>query len=105
MNISLIARNGAAAALAALLLAGCSGVGSKIMSSVNSTVDSVGSVFESSEDESSKPAPPPSPRYCYRTIGKVQCYAQPLSASESNRLVGYDGPPPRATSGTGPLSQ
>ena len=43
------------------------------------------------------------PRYCYRTIGKVNCYAQPLEGNEANRLVGYDGPAPRSTSGTGPL--
>lgn len=43
------------------------------------------------------------PRYCYRTIGKVNCYAEPLEGQEANRLVGYDGPAPRSTSGTGPL--
>lgn len=43
------------------------------------------------------------PRYCYRTIGKVNCYAQPLDGQEANRLIGYDGPAPRSTSGTGPL--
>jgi hypothetical protein len=42
------------------------------------------------------------PRYCYRTIGKVNCYAEPLPGEEANRLVGYDGPAPRSTSGTGP---
>lgn len=49
-------------------------------------------------------AAPPAPSYCYRTLGKVNCYSQPLPASEANRLVGYQGPPPRSTSGTGPLS-
>lgn len=43
------------------------------------------------------------PRYCYRTIGKVNCYTQPLEGQEANRLIGYDGPAPRSTSGTGPL--
>lgn len=43
------------------------------------------------------------PKYCYRTLGAVDCYAQPLAARESNRLLGYEGPPPRSTSGTGPL--
>jgi hypothetical protein len=43
------------------------------------------------------------PRYCYRTIGKVNCYAEPLDGNEANRLVGYDGPAPRSTSATGPL--
>lgn len=44
------------------------------------------------------------PVYCYRTLGAVNCYSQPLPASEANRLVGYQGPAPRSTSGTGPLS-
>jgi hypothetical protein len=43
------------------------------------------------------------PRYCYRTIGKVNCYAEPLEGQEANRLIGYDGPAPRSTSGTGRL--
>ena len=43
------------------------------------------------------------PRYCYRTIGKVNCYSEPLKGQEANRLVGYDGKAPRSTSGTGPL--
>ena len=41
--------------------------------------------------------------YCYRTIGKVNCYAEPLEGQEANRLIGYDGPAPRSTAGTGPL--
>jgi len=43
------------------------------------------------------------PRHCYRTIGKVNCYSEPLKGEEANRLVGYDGKAPRSTSGTGPL--
>ncbi|MDA0340196.1 MAG: hypothetical protein O3B74_01195 [Proteobacteria bacterium] len=43
------------------------------------------------------------PRYCYRTIGKVNCYTQPLGGEEANRLIGYEGAAPRATSSTGPL--
>ena len=52
-----------------------------------------------------KPAPPPAetPLYCYQTLAKVDCHAQPLPARGADRLVGYYGPPPRATSGTGPL--
>lgn len=50
------------------------------------------------------PPPAPEPRYCYRTLGKVNCYAQPLDGSEANRLVGYEGPSPRPNAGTGPLS-
>lgn len=41
--------------------------------------------------------------YCYRTIGKVNCYTEPLKGQEANRLVGYEGVSPRSTSGTGPL--
>lgn len=41
--------------------------------------------------------------YCYRTIGEVNCYAQPLPGQEANRLVGYEGASPRATAATGPL--
>lgn len=51
-----------------------------------------------------EPEPSPEPRYCYKTIGKVICYSQPLDASEANRLVGYEGPAPRPNAGTGPLS-
>ena len=32
----------------------------------------------------------PQPVYCYRTIGKVNCYSQPLPGQEANRLIGYD---------------
>jgi hypothetical protein len=41
--------------------------------------------------------------YCYRTIGKVNCYTEPLKGQEANRLVGYEGVSPRSASGTGPL--
>jgi len=41
--------------------------------------------------------------YCYRTIGEVNCYAQPLPGQEANRLVGYEGASPRSTAATGPL--
>ena len=41
--------------------------------------------------------------YCYRTIGKVNCYTAPLKGQESNRLIGYDGISPRTTSGSGAL--
>ena len=41
--------------------------------------------------------------YCYRTIGKVNCYSQPLPGQEANRLIGYDGKSPRSTAATGPL--
>ena len=41
--------------------------------------------------------------YCYKTIGKVNCYSQPLQGQEANRLIGYDGKSPRSTAATGPL--
>ena len=41
--------------------------------------------------------------YCYRTIGRVNCYSQPLPGQEANRLIGYDGKSPRSTAATGPL--
>ena len=47
--------------------------------------------------------PSPEPRYCYKTIGKINCYTQPLDGAAANRLVGYQGPSPRASAGTGPL--
>ena len=43
------------------------------------------------------------PVYCYRTIGKVNCYSQPLPGKEANRLIGYDGKSPRSPAATGPL--
>ena len=45
----------------------------------------------------------PQPVYCYRTIGRVNCYSQPLPGQEANRLIGYDGKSPRSTAATGPL--
>ena len=41
--------------------------------------------------------------YCYRTIGKANCYTEPLKGQEANRLIGYDGTSPRTTSGSGAL--
>lgn len=79
------------------LLAGCAEVGA----SMQSAVDGVTTAFDPAKEQ---PAPAIEPRYCYRTLGKVNCYPQPLPASEANRLVGYQGPAPRAHSGTGPLS-
>ena len=79
--------------------AGCA----QVQDVVQSTVDGVKTAFEPAKQ--SAPAVQESPRYCYRTLGKVNCYTQPLPAGEANRLVGYEGPAPRATSGTGPLNQ
>ena len=45
----------------------------------------------------------PASVYCYKTIGKVNCYSQPLQGQEANRLIGYDGKSPRSTAATGPL--
>ncbi len=83
--------------LAAAALVGCAEVGQ----TVQTAVDNVSTAFQPREQPAAEP-PPTS--YCYRTIGKVNCYSQPLPGSEANRLVGYQGPPPRSTSGTGPLS-
>ena len=41
--------------------------------------------------------------YCYRTIGTVNCYTEPLKGQEANRLIGYDGTSPRTTAGSGAL--
>ena len=41
------------------------------------------------------------PLYCYKTIGKANCYSEPLKGEEANRLIGYDGVSPRTTSGSG----
>ena len=79
------------------LLAGCADVGASVQSAVNG----VTTAFNPPREE---PQPDVEPRYCYRTLGKVNCYPQPLPASEANLLVGYQGPAPRASSGTGPLS-
>ena len=82
---------------AAASIAGCSG----LEQSVQSAVGGVTAAFQPPKEE---PEPAVTPTYCYRTLGRVNCYPQPLPASEANRLVGYQGPAPRASSGTGPLS-
>ena len=79
------------------LLAGCAEVGQSVQNAVND----VSAAFQPKPEA---PPPPLTPSYCYRTIGKVNCYSQPLPGNEANRLVGYQGPPPRSSSGTGPLS-
>lgn len=33
------------------------------------------------------------PLYCYGTIGREECHAEPLPA-DGSRLVGFEGPPP-----------
>ena len=43
------------------------------------------------------------PLYCYRTIGTVNCYTEPLKEQEANRLIGYGGTSPRTTAGSGAL--
>jgi|GEM_PF-472921 len=79
------------------LLAGCAEVGQSVQNAVND----VSTAFQPKPEA---PLAPPPTSYCYRTIGKVNCYTQPLPGSEANRLIGYQGPPPRSSSGTGPLS-
>lgn len=54
-------------------------------------------------DNSEKDRTIPEAVYCYRTIGKVNCYSEPLPGQEANRLIGYDGKSPRSTAATGPL--
>ena len=83
--------------LGAVALAGCAEVGQ----TVQTAVDTMSTAFQPKEQPAAEPLPT---SYCYRTIGKVNCYTQPLPGSEANRLVGYQGPPPRSSSGTGPLS-
>ncbi len=88
---------GAAFALVGLLATGCAEVGQSVQNAVND----VSAAFQPKPEA---PSAPPPPSYCYRTIGKVNCYSQPLPGNEANRLIGYQGPPPRSVSGTGPLS-
>ena len=78
--------------LVAAVLAGCS----------REIVDRVDTFLGAASPEFNPPKQPPT--YCYRTLGETNCYRRPLPGTEANRLVGYDGPAPRATSGTGPLS-
>lgn len=90
-------RRVALAGALAVPLFGCAEVGQ----SVQNAVHDVSAAFEPKEQPA---AVPPPVSYCYRTLGKVSCYAQPLPSTEANRLVGYQGPAPRSSSGTGPLS-
>ncbi|MSP49178.1 MAG: hypothetical protein EXQ95_07605 [Alphaproteobacteria bacterium] len=36
----------------------------------------------------------PEPLYCYRTLARSDCFAQPLDRRESNRIVSYYGSAP-----------
>ena len=36
----------------------------------------------------------PEPLYCYRTLARSDCFAQPLDQRESNRMVSHYGPTP-----------
>lgn len=85
----------------ALVLLGLLGACAEFGQSVQKAADDVSAAFQPKPEA---PPPPPPPSYCYRTLGKVNCYSQPLPGNEANRLIGYQGPPPRSTSGTGPLS-
>jgi hypothetical protein len=78
-------------------LGACAEVGGVVGTGLQ-TVQSAFGLEDTEEPVRQKP-----PKYCYRTLGDVTCYAQPLPAREANRLVGYEGPPPRSSSGTGPL--
>ncbi len=95
-RVTLLVRAGravAASAFAAFMLVGCAEV-----------QNAVGDMSRALQPKEEAPPPPPPPSYCYRTLGKVNCYSQPLPGNEANRLIGYQGPPPRSSSGTGPLS-
>lgn len=78
-------------------LGACAQVGGAVGTGLQ-TVQSAFGLEDTEEPVRQKPS-----KYCYRTLGDVTCYAQPLPAREANRLVGYEGPPPRSSSGTGPL--
>ncbi len=43
--------------------------------------------------EGQRAAEPEGPLYCYRTIGREDCYATPIPGAAA-RLKGYVGPPP-----------
>lgn len=87
---------GPAVALVAML-----GACAEFGQSMQKAADDVSAAFQPKEEAPPQQVPT---SYCYRTLGKVNCYSQPLPGSEANRLIGYQGPPPRSTSGTGPLS-
>ncbi|MFN3076977.1 MAG: hypothetical protein ABT940_08895 [Alphaproteobacteria bacterium] len=38
---------------------------------------------------------PPQPVYCYRSLGHVSCYAQPLTVGNDTPVLGSTTPPPR----------
>lgn len=81
--------------IAVLLLAGCA----------KGAEDPASGLFGTRQSAERKPAKAPvEPRYCYRTLGAVNCYTQPLPGEEANRLIGYQGPSPRSTAGTGALT-
>ncbi len=54
-----------------------------------SEIFSAGWLFQDEETKAAAQAP----LYCYGTIGKQDCYPEPLPREEG-RLVGYQGPPP-----------
>ena len=70
-------------------LGACAEVGGVVGTGLQ-TVQSAFGLEDTEEPVRQKP-----PKYCYRTLGDVTCYAQPLPAREANHLVGYEGPPPR----------
>ncbi len=48
----------------------------------------------SSETTTAAATEPAPTVYCYQTIGVADCYDEPIEGG-GNRLVGFDGPPPR----------
>ena len=75
----------------ALVLAACSNPFGKDAPSLSEVLSS-GWLFQ---DEEPLAAVVESPLYCYGTIGKQDCYLEPLPR-EQRRLIGYQGPPPQA---------
>lgn len=80
--------------LVLILLAGC------LMGCAETIRKNIDNLFMEGKNQSRAM---PQSVYCYRTIGKVNCYSQPLPGQEANRLIGYDGKSPRSTAATGPL--
>ncbi|HEY9567094.1 MAG TPA: hypothetical protein VIR38_03315, partial [Thalassobaculum sp.] len=63
----------------AAALAGTLGACAEIGETMRQAADNVSAAFEPRDEP-----PPPPTSYCYRTLGKVNCYSQPLPAEEAN---------------------
>lgn len=74
----------------ALSLSGCS---NPFAEDAPSLTDILGAGWLVAADDEVADAAVEGPLYCYRTIGREDCYAEPLPR-EGGRLVGFQGPPP-----------